>query len=285
VSEQTRSDATVSEVVAANVRVHTRLAEVYDTEEPHFRPENRAKVRQRLESLAASTERSRMLDVGCGTGFMLSLAADLFERIDGIDATPAMLAKVDLSPGNITVQQAYAETVPFEDATFDLVSAYSFLDHLEDHRPMLREACRVLRPGGRLYIDLIPNRQFWASIEQARSRALQDVLDPIVEREINEIVHHEEKLFEQFGIEPADWRNAEPAKSDGHGFDPVALAQDARDAGFSEVDVRHEWFLGQAAVMHGQSFELASSVDDHLRRLLPASEGLYKYLVLTAARP
>lgn len=276
-------DASRPVVVEANVRVHSRLADQYNTTEPHFRPENKAKVRARLETLVERSGNERLLDFGCGTGFVLDLARDLFGHLDGIDATPAMLRQVDLSSGNVTVQEGMVESVPFPDDTFNMVTAYSFLDHLESHTAALAEALRVLRPGGLLYVDLIPNRNFWNGIYAAHAQG--GTHDPIVEREIGELVHHEEKLQEQFGIDPADWRNAEPAKSGGKGFDPVELAGDLEALGFVDVEIRHEWFLGQAAVMHGQSFEAAAAIDEHLRRLLPVSSSLYKYLVVTAAKP
>lgn len=270
-------------VVEANQRVHSQLASQYNESEPHFRPENQAKVRRRLESLAASApSRERMLDLGCGTGFLLNLAHDLFGAIDGVDATQAMLDRVDLSPGNITLHQGVVESLPFANSTFDLVTAYSFLDHLADHVPVLHEAARVLRPGGLVYIDLVPNRAFWRGVYDA-SDAPHRPFDAIVEREINELVNHEEKLQTQFGIDPVDWQFAEPAKSGGKGFDAESLMADVAAAGF-EVEIRHEWYLGQAAVMHGTSMEAAELVDEHLRRLLPISSQLYKYLVVTGRK-
>ena len=83
-------------VMRANIEVHTRMVDQYNSE-PHFRPENQAKVRKVLEELAARVGGGRLLDVGCGTGFMIHLAADLFEEIHGVDVTPAMMAKVDVS--------------------------------------------------------------------------------------------------------------------------------------------------------------------------------------------
>jgi ubiquinone/menaquinone biosynthesis C-methylase UbiE len=270
-------------VVEANQRVHSQLASQYNETEPHFRPENQAKVRRRLEAIAAAApSQSRMLDLGCGTGFLLNLAHDLFESIDGVDATRAMLDRVDLSPGNITLHQGVVEALPFDDGTFDLVTAYSFLDHLADHVPVLHEASRVLKPGGRLYVDLIPNRSFWNAVYSAAD-APRRPFDAIVEREINELVNHEQKLEEQFGIDPVDWQNAEPAKSGGKGFDAEALRAETESAGF-DADIRFEWYLGQAVVMHGTSPEAAELVDDHLRRLLPTSAHLYKYLVLTGTK-
>lgn len=270
-------------VVAANQKVHSQLAGSYNEREPHFRPENQAKVRRRLEQMAATTPSTdRMLDLGCGTGFLLNLANDLFTTIDGIDATQAMLDRVDLSPGNITVQQGIVEELPFDDNTFDLVTAYSFLDHVTDHVAVIAEAGRVLRPGGKLYVDLIPNRSFWDVLYTAETVPGRP-FDDIVEREIDEIVNHEQKLQDQLGIDPADWQLTEPAKAEGHGFDSVALTDQTNSVGFESV-VEFEWYLGQAVAMHGTSMEAATTIDEHLHRLLPVSAPLFKYLVLTATK-
>lgn len=271
-------------VVAANQKVHSQLAGLYNESEPHFRPENQAKVRRRLERLASQAPATaRMLDLGCGTGFLLNLAHDLFDKVDGIDATQAMLDRVDLSPGNITIHQGVVEHLPFGDNTFDLVTAYSFLDHLADHVVVMAEAFRVLKPGGKLYVDLIPNRSFWNAI-YAASAVDGRPFDEIVEREINELVNHEQKLQEKFGIDPVDWQFTEPAKSGGQGFDSTELAAQVDGVGFDST-VEFEWYLGQAVAMHGTSMEAAQTIDEHLHRLLPASASLFKYLVLTATKP
>ena len=283
-SKNPSSSSTDPRVVAANQKVHSRLAAQYNETEPHFRPENQAKVRRRLEVLAAQAPaRERMLDLGCGTGFLLNLSHDLFAKVDGIDATAAMLARVDLSPGNITVQQGVVEDLPFEDKTFDVVTAYSFLDHLADHVAMLREAFRVLKRGGKLYVDLIPNRSFWNEI-YAAAPATGRPFDAIVEREIDELVNHEQKLQDKFGIDPIDWQLTEPAKSEGKGFDASELIAQTDSVGFNSR-IEFEWYLGQAVAMHGTSMEAAQLIDDHLRRLLPVSAPLFKYLVLTATKP
>ena len=76
---------------------------------------------------------------------------------------------------------------------------------------------------------------------------------------------------------------AEPAKSEGKGFDGEQLRAELEEIGFT-TEIRHEWYLGQAVVMHGDSIEAAESIDAHLRRLLPISEPLFKYLVVTATK-
>jgi ubiquinone/menaquinone biosynthesis C-methylase UbiE len=271
-------------VVAANQKVHSQLAGQYNENEPHFRPENQAKVRRRLEVMVAHAPgTNRMLDLGCGTGFLLNLCHDLFEHVDGIDATQAMLDRVDLGPGNITVRQGVVEELPFEDGIFDAATAYSFIDHLADPVAMLREAFRVLKPGGQLYVDLIPNRSFWDAVYGADSVGGRP-FDEIVEREINELVNHDQKLEKEFGIDPVDWQFTEPAKSGGKGFDSEELKLQTDSVGF-ESKIEFEWYLGQAVVMHGTSMEAASIIDEHLHRLLPVSASLFKYLVLTATKP
>jgi len=273
----------VDEVRAANQRVHGALAHRYDDEEPHFRPENRRKVRGRLERLAAEAPSSaRLLDLGCGTGFILSLCHDLFGRLDGVDITREMLDRVDLSPGNIHIHEAPAEHLPFEDATFDAVTAYTFLDHLADHRTALVEAARVLKPGGLIYIDLVPNRAFWDAVGLAAS-APGRPFGPIVEREIGELYQHEQKLQEKFGIAPEDWRLAELAKAGSRGFDARELAADMHAAGF-DAEVSVDWYLGQAVAIHERPEGAAELIEEHHRSLRPTTDGLFKYLVVTGRR-
>src|SRR5947209_20567697 len=104
----TPAAATRDDVIAANIEVHTRMASTYQSNEPHFPPENRATVRRLLETLAARAGGGRLLHVGCGTGFVIDLARDLFPRLDGVDLTPAMLEPVDCRLGHVLVKAAPA---------------------------------------------------------------------------------------------------------------------------------------------------------------------------------
>lgn len=101
-----------SDIVRANIAVHTRMADSYN-QEPHFRPENQAKVRGTLEQLAERCGGGKLLDIGCGTGFIIHLAKPLFQEVHGVDVTQAMLDQVDCSGGNVQVHNSPAETLPF----------------------------------------------------------------------------------------------------------------------------------------------------------------------------
>lgn len=273
-----------TEIMRANVEVHTRMIDQYNSE-PHFRPENQAKVKEVLKELAKRCGGNRLLDLGCGTGFVLSLAHDQFRELHGVDVTPAMLAKVDVSPGNITLHNQAAEHLPFDDGYFDIVTSYAFLHHLEDYAVVLREAFRVLRPGGLLYVDLEPNREFWrlmAGLEQRHHRG--ERFSDIVEREIDAVLHTDEQVKRDFGISEETFNKAEYTKAILGGIDGEEFTKQCSEIGFSSCEVIPQWFLGQGAVMHGQSFETALAIEGYLRRVHPLSIGLFKYLRVVATK-
>ena len=272
------SPPTPDEVIEANIQVHTRMAESYNRNEPHYRPENRAKVRARLEEMRRRFGGARLLDLGCGTGFIIDLAKELFDTIDGVDITQAMLDRVDLSSGNVRLHRCVAEALPFADATFDVVSAYAFVHHLKDYSMALREALRVLKPGGGVYIDLEPNRLFGQVMVRLEQDAGASPYSEIVLREIDAVLHRDDGVQDEFGIDKEVFNRAEYTKAVLGGIDPWQFRDECLRLGFRSCDISFEWFLGQGAVMHQQSFEAAATVEAYLRRLLPLSADCFKYL-------
>lgn len=259
----------------ANRKVHAHLASVYNTE-PHFRPENQAKVKRRLADLRAEAQGGRLVDVGCGTGFIIHLAAEFFDDIQGVDITPEMMAQVDLNRGRIRLHEAPAEALPLPDASVDAATAYSFIDHVDDITAVLREMARVLKPGGRAYIDLAPNRLFWQHLVDIQPRDLGNLSD-IVARERHMVLENAEQVEKDYGLDADTFRKAEPGKLRG-GISHIEFEESAAKAGFSRCETHFDWFLGQGNVMHGQSLEAAETVDAYLRRTLPLTQHLYKYL-------
>lgn len=272
------SQANSEEVIQANIEVHTRMADSYNRNEPHYRPENRAKVRSKLQEMRRRFGGARLLDLGCGTGFIIDLAKDQFEAIDGVDVTQAMLDRVDLSSGNVRLHRCAAEALPFADASFDVVSAYAFVHHLKDYSAALREALRVLKPGGGCYIDLEPNRLFWQAMVRLEQGAGASRYSDIVLREIDAVLHRDEGVLDEFGIAKEVFNRAEYTKAVLGGIDPWKFHDECLRLGFRSCDIGFEWFLGQGAVMHQQSFEAAATVETYLRRILPLTAECFKYL-------
>jgi len=272
------------DVIQANIEVHTRMADSYNRNEPHYRPENRAKVRAKLEETRQRFGDARLLDLGCGTGFIIDLAKDLFGTIDGVDVTQAMLDRVDLSSGNVRLHRCAAEALPFADASFDVVSAYAFIHHLKDYSKALAEALRVLKPGGGCYIDLEPNRLFWQAMVRLEQGATGSRYSDIVAREIDAVLHRDDGVQEEFGIDKETFNRAEYTKALLGGIDPWEFRDECLRTGFRSCDISFEWFLGQGAVMHQQSFEAAATVEAYLRRILPLSAECFKYLQFVATK-
>lgn len=103
---------------------------------------------------------AHVLDVGCGCGVDTLIAAGFAGpdgRAVGLESSQAMLEKArqnarDAGTGNAGFVEGNAETLPFEDASFDLVTSSGVYNLVIDKIKALSEAFRVLKPGGRLQI-------------------------------------------------------------------------------------------------------------------------------------
>jgi ubiquinone/menaquinone biosynthesis C-methylase UbiE len=88
-----------------------------------------------------------ILDVGCGTGANLELLST-FGPAQGVDVSPEALAFCRRR-GIGDVKEGQAEALPYDDSSFDIVTALDVVEHLDDDVGGLKEMYRVLRPGGR----------------------------------------------------------------------------------------------------------------------------------------
>ena len=99
----------------------------------------------------------RYLDIGAGARVNSLVFGKDFTTTYCIDLNVSK--KHALSHTNLVFALGDAEALPFRDATFDLVSLFSVIEHVEDKEQALYEAFRVLKPGGAIVVQ-IPNRLF-----------------------------------------------------------------------------------------------------------------------------
>jgi ubiquinone/menaquinone biosynthesis C-methylase UbiE len=108
-------------------------------------------------ALARSPTPRRILDVGCGTGYLLrQVAARAPEAVElvGIDAAAAMIeaARANARDPRLQFSVGLAERLPYSDATFDLVVSTTSFDHWRDQQAGLIECARVMAPGAHLVL-------------------------------------------------------------------------------------------------------------------------------------
>lgn len=104
-----------------------------------------------------------LLDLGTGTGRLLEVFAPLYSRAVGVDSSTEMLAVARANLGRAGIGAAQVRlgdiyNLPFSRNSFDVVTVHQVLHYLDDPERAVREAARVLRPGGRLLIvDFAPH--------------------------------------------------------------------------------------------------------------------------------
>lgn len=100
---------------------------------------------------------SRILDFGCGYGRCLGeLFNSGYRNLIGFDFSPAMIAAARARFPEIIFQELQSSTIPLPDGSVDGVLLFSVLTCVptdDGQRAMVKEMCRLLRPGGLLYIS------------------------------------------------------------------------------------------------------------------------------------
>lgn len=108
-------------------------------------------------ALACVPAPAQVLDIGCGTGYLLGLLAASAPQarvLAGVDAAPEMIAaaRATSADDRLRFVVGVAERLPWPGATFDLVVSTTSFDHWADQRQGLAECARVLVPGGCLVL-------------------------------------------------------------------------------------------------------------------------------------
>jgi SAM-dependent methyltransferase len=98
---------------------------------------------------------AKLLDIGCGTGWL----ADYFADYSGVDGSPEAVEAATQMGRNVRWGDL-AEPLPFADEAFDACVLKDVLEHVSDPVAVVREVHRVLKRGGRVFASS-PDAQRW----------------------------------------------------------------------------------------------------------------------------
>ena len=262
---------TLEDVLAANRLFHDHLAKNgHYQKQPFYHPQNQQRIKKILQQLQQQTGGKRLLDVGCGTGFIIDLASDYFENIVGVDANQQMLNCVQ-KKSHIELVLAEAEDLPFAGQSFDVVTCHGVLHHIFDLSPVLLEIRRVIKPQGIVYIDESPNAYCFDALKNlAISAENSDLLKTVHANVTND----KQRYLEHYNLEPKIVESAMHQTYQQGGINADQLALLLKEKDFIDVQCSYRWFLGE------NKFDRATAVgiNNHLQTLLPLTRHLFKYI-------
>ena len=153
VADSARLAAVRADRAAAAERYFALHAEQWDALRSLHVPD--AAVEARMRALIGEAP-GRLVDIGTGTGRMVELFGPAAVRATGIDRSPEMLrlarAKLSGAGGGIELKQGDVAALPVDDASADTVVIHQVLHYLPAPEVALREAARIVAPGGRLLV-------------------------------------------------------------------------------------------------------------------------------------
>ncbi|NNH72509.1 class I SAM-dependent methyltransferase [Nocardia uniformis] len=199
----------------------------------------------------------RALELGCGTGFfLLNLMQGGVAKSGSVtDLSPGMVKVATRNGKNLGLdvdgRVADAETIPYDDDTFDLVVGHAVLHHIPDVELALKECLRVLKPGGRFVFAGEPT-----TIGNIYARRLGQATWKVT-TEITKLPFLKDWRRPQEELDESSRAAALEAVVDLHTFDPTDLEAIASRVGAVEVRAKTEEF---AAALWGwpvRTFEAA----------------------------
>lgn len=140
-----------------------RLGRIADRHGTHFwhAPRHRLLLGLIDESIEPG---ARILDVGCGTGALVTALSMRGYCAEGIDPWASVAGSTPDFPGppDSVLHEGQAESLPFPEASFDAVCAFDVLEHVDDVAS-LAEFRRILRPRGKLLVSVPAHRWLWSN--------------------------------------------------------------------------------------------------------------------------
>lgn len=150
---------------------------------------------------------TEIFEIACGRGTFLEVLARQGFRVSGCDFVSST------TPHSSRIFPSRLVDCRFESSTFDAVIARNVLEHLFDPYVELKEAWRILRRGGLLYVK-VPNLEYSEGLRLRLMTGFKKRHDFIPPFHLNYFMPvHLRMLIERAGFELLEWRNEVPTRS------------------------------------------------------------------------
>ena len=131
-------------------------------------------LRYKFHVATSGLPKGRILDIGCGAGDFLLLAKDLGWKINGIEPNEEARKHSTIKLSSKVYALSEFDLLP--DSSFDVITMWHVLEHVEDLHQQCKELQRLLKPDGRLIIalpnirsfDALHYGKFWAGLDVPR---------------------------------------------------------------------------------------------------------------------
>jgi 2-polyprenyl-3-methyl-5-hydroxy-6-metoxy-1,4-benzoquinol methylase len=112
-----------------------------------------AHFRSRMDSVSARIPKGRLLDVGCSCGYFLEVAVEHGYEVRGLEFSESAIAAAVANVRGRIVRAGTNQLRGEYESSYDVITAFDIIEHLEDPRQFLGETARLLRPNGALVIS------------------------------------------------------------------------------------------------------------------------------------
>jgi ubiquinone/menaquinone biosynthesis C-methylase UbiE len=133
------------------------IAPAYDR---RYKENDYSGVERVLFDFVGTDSSAFILEVGCGTGYWLTLLDRQGYRVAGLDASRSMIDRAKSRIPHAPLVHGHAEALPWKTASFDRIFCINALHHFSDKITFMKEARRLLRRGGRfMSVSLDPHTE------------------------------------------------------------------------------------------------------------------------------
>jgi 2-polyprenyl-3-methyl-5-hydroxy-6-metoxy-1,4-benzoquinol methylase len=190
--------------IQENITKHNKIYQQYSNRHSEiYNHREQERLSRALDAakkgIRTKSKRLNALDYGCGDGNLTQHLIKLGFKVTAADVTPGFLSLIEQnfssSLCNTTLING-TDLNKIQDNSYDLVATYSVLHHVPDYLAIIEEFCRVLKPGGILYLDHERSDNFWNPNVELR------ILHKLLElKENQKVILGKDNFFQQLSQE------------------------------------------------------------------------------------